>query len=98
MAENSALNARARVLEQCWQELCALYLPRAAKDSIWRYHRAGSPRDPECGWKLHVSATVLNAPKILKRIAPVLIESGVQFKAPQSLIEVMTLNCGLYHS
>jgi Protein kinase domain len=89
---------RAQIFEERWQGLCTLYLPRAPKHSIWRYHRATSQHEPECGWKLHVSATILNASKILKRIAPFLIESGVQFKAARSLLDVMQLNSGLFQA
>jgi hypothetical protein len=91
-------DARAGVLEERWQQLCAAYLPLAQKDSIWRYHRAADPKEPACGWKLHVSATILNAPAILKRIAPVLADRSVQFKAARSLVEVNKLNSGLYYS
>src|SRR5436190_12190611 len=85
---------RAKQLELRWQKLCALYLPRAAKDSIWRQ---GGPRHklPKVGWKIHVSATTLNAPAVLKKIAPLLIERGVTFKAPRSLIEVQKINSGV---
>jgi len=85
---------RARMLETRWQNLCALYLPMAGAESIWNYHRAAGD-GPACGWKLHVSATILNAPQILERIAPVLVRSGVQFKAPRSLSDVATLNAGM---
>lgn len=92
-----AIDARARALEKRWRKLCALYLPNADPDSVWNYHRvSGDGR--EVGWKLHVSATILNAPKILQRIAPLLAECGVQFKAARSLTEVSTLNSGVLHT
>ena len=99
MRENPKSNSRsadkrARMLERRWQKLCALYLPVVGAGSIWNYHRATGD-GPACGWKLHVSATILNAAKILGRIAPVLVESGVQFKAPRTLSEVATLNAGM---
>src|SRR5215210_1942189 len=87
----------AQRLEQRWQELCERYLPLSAKDSIWRYHRAYSPQEPTQGWKLHVSATVLNACKVLERVAPFLIARSVNFKAPRSLAELMKINSGLYY-
>ncbi|HMH45385.1 MAG TPA: phosphotransferase [Pyrinomonadaceae bacterium] len=86
---------RANILEARWQKLCASYLPRAPKDSIWRYDKGSHRLQPSCGWKLHVSATILNAPAVLKRIAPLLIARGTSFKAPRSLIEVGKLNSGL---
>ncbi|MFN2578865.1 MAG: phosphotransferase [Pyrinomonadaceae bacterium] len=89
---------RASMLEARWQKLCALYLPRAPKDSIWR-HSAESPnRQPSSGWKLHVSATILNAPSVLQLIAPFLVARSASFKAPRSLTEVGKLNSGVsYH-
>ena len=62
---------------------------------MWRYDHGTRHHQPSSGWKLHVSATVLNAPCILKRIAPFLIARGVPFKAPRSLTEVGKLNAGL---
>lgn len=88
-------NRRARILEARWQELCLEYLPRAAENSIWRYDAAKSDGQPSCGWKLHVSATILNASSVLDRIAPLLIARGVSFKAPRSLVEVSKINSGL---
>jgi serine/threonine protein kinase len=89
-----AAHKRARTLEARWQKLCALYLPLAGAGSIWNYHRAAGD-GPAHGWKLHVSATILNAPKILERIVPLLIRTGVQFKAPRSLSDVAALNAGM---
>jgi Protein kinase domain len=82
-------------LERQWQELCSLYLPVAPAGSLWRYHRAHSRGQPSHGWKLHVSATVLNAGRVLEKVAPLLANRGVQFKAPASLRGVMRLNSGL---
>jgi hypothetical protein len=86
---------RARRLEQRWQELCARYLPLSDAKSIWRYHRVRDKSEPEQGWKLHISATLLNAGKILERIAPLLAARKIQFKAPCSLRELIRINSGL---
>lgn len=94
---NAPAGRRATALERRWQDLCALYLPHAPRGSLWRYHRVSNRAIPACGWKLHVSASVLNAATTLKRIGPVLTERRVQFKAPRSLIDVMQLNSGLHH-
>jgi hypothetical protein len=91
----SAVNRRAEILAARWQELCLKYLPLAPENSIWRYHAPMSSGQPACGWKLHVSATVLNAPSVLDRIAPLLIARGASFKAPHSLVEIGKLNSGL---
>ena len=88
-------NKRAKRLEARWQKLCALFLPRAPQDSIWRYSGSRRRKLPLVGWKIHISATILNASEVLKRIAPLLTERGVSFKAPRSLIEVLKLNSGL---
>ncbi len=92
------LDARVRVWEQRWEDICNLYLPLVVEGSIWRYRRPADADDPDCGWKLHISATVLNASSILKRIAPVLVRQAVQFKAARSLAEIYKLNSGLYYN
>ena len=86
---------RAALLEAEWQKLCDLYLPLRQSGSIWRYHCTQPANEPDRGWKLHVSATVLNAGRVLQKVAPALSGRGVQFKAPSSLQHVMTLNAGL---
>jgi serine/threonine protein kinase len=86
------------LLQRSWDELCAEYLPFTDGDSIWRYSRSTAEDDLDQGWKLHVSATILNAPQILRRIARVLIECGVQFKAARSLDDVLRLNSGLLNA
>jgi class IV lanthipeptide synthase len=90
-------NKRARALERRWQKLCALHLPHAPGGSIWRYRHTTSRGAPASGWKLHLSATILNAATTLERVVPLLANCGVQFKAPRSLTEVMRLNSGLHH-
>jgi hypothetical protein len=93
--QGNILQQRAHDLEARWKQLCALYLPGGAKTSIWRYARANRVNQPAAGWKLHISATVLNAPDILQRVAPALVARGIPFKAPQSLFEIAKLNAGL---
>jgi serine/threonine protein kinase len=84
-------------LERQWQELCSQYLPVTPAGSLWRYHLVHSRDQPSNGWKLHVSATVLNAGRALRKVAPLLASRGVQFKAPASLGGVIRLNSGLSH-
>lgn len=93
----SAYLNRGRGLERRWQELCSRHLPLEEADSIWRYNHAGGAQLPTQGWKLHVSATVLNAVKLLERVAPFLSARGVAFKAPCSLDELIRLNSGLFY-
>ncbi|MDT7809763.1 MAG: hypothetical protein QOJ70_3576 [Acidobacteriota bacterium] len=89
--------ALAETLRAEWERLCADYLPVCREGLIWRYSRGPRADDAEQGWKLHVSATVLTASEVLKRIAPVLLASGERFKAPASLRELQKLNCGLFY-
>ena len=88
----------ARKLTRRWEDLCAQYLPVAPEGSIWRYNRSPDPEMRAQGWKLHVSATILNAHKILAKIAPLLVTHELQFKAPSSLQEVAQLNSGVHYS
>jgi hypothetical protein len=80
-----------------WRELCVRYLPRKSVSSIWRYSRESLPDDPEQGWKLHVSATVLTAVRVLQVVAPLLNRRNVLYKAPASLDEVVKLNAGIFY-
>jgi class IV lanthipeptide synthase len=84
-------------LIQRWNDLCARYLPLCANGSAWRFSREASPDEPQQGWKLHVSSTVLNGCDILSLVAPLLVERGVQFKAPASLEEIRKINSGVYY-
>src|ERR1051325_126421 len=92
-----SIDARARVLEKRWQSLCDAYLPLTEADSIWRYHGVARRNGLVCGWKLHISATILNAPAVLERIAPFLAGRRIQFKAARSLADIASLNSGLVH-
>jgi hypothetical protein len=95
--DGDAARARAHSLCGEWERLCADYLPFVREGSIWRFNRGRAPGDAEQGWKLHVSATVLTANDILKRVAPMLHADGTRFKAPCSLQELQKLNCGLFY-
>src|SRR6266404_982469 len=86
-----------RVLNFRWQTLCDRYLPVTRNDSIWRYSREWRHGDPEQGWELHVTATILTAGRILRRLAPFLHEHGVLYKAPISLPELDKLNSGIFY-
>ena len=95
---SSAYAEKYRELAGRWRELCSRYLPIAPEGSMWRFNRVSRVGEPEQGWKLHVSATVLNAHRVLEKIAPVLDSLGVTFKAPSSLEEVRRLNSGIHYS
>jgi hypothetical protein len=101
IAENHNGNDSLRAIRELeydnWQELSATYLPVDFGDSIWKYSRPSKDDDPDQGWKLHVSATMLSANKIFEIVAPYLRGRGVLFKAPRSLKELETLNSGLQY-
>ncbi len=80
-----------------WEEACARHLPVSPADSPWRLSRRPAPADPAQGWKLHVSATVLTAVEVLRKVAPYLTRRGVLFKSPRTLAEVSNINCGLHY-
>lgn len=88
---------RSEALNNRWQELCDHYLPFVSLSSIWRYSRESSPDDPEQGWKLHVSATILDAVRVLRAVGPYLQNRGVLFKAPASLHQIGALNSGIHY-
>lgn len=94
--ETISLNL-AKSLNKRWQKLCERFLPVCSNQTIWRYSRRHEPSDPDQGWKLHVSATVLNAAEILESIAPFLKSEGALFKAPISLAELKKINSGIYY-
>jgi serine/threonine protein kinase len=84
-------------LSLSWKELCRRYLPVVTGDPIWRYSRLREPQDPEQGWKLHVSATILTAVRILEIVAPFLENQKALYKAPVSLKELKKINSGVYY-
>jgi hypothetical protein len=86
-----------RRLEAEWAEMCESHLPLRPADSPWRFNRPATGGDPEQGWKLHISATILSANRIFSKVVSPLQRSGVMFKAPVSLEELQRINCGLYY-
>lgn len=80
-----------------WTELSNRYLPLRTATSIWRFSRPSLPADPAQGWKLHISATVLNAPQMLRTVAPFLKRRNILYKAPVSLDELSKLNSGIFY-
>lgn len=96
-ADDRTATRAAALLSRRWDDLCAEYLPLKAEDSIWRFSRALTPADPEQGWKLHLSATVLTAGRVLQKAGPLLRQHDVLFKAPASLHELRKLNSGLHY-
>lgn len=64
-------------------------------DGRWCYSRRGRGDDPAQGWKLHVSATRLNAAGLYARVAPILLSRDVLFKVPARLEFLALLNAGI---
>ena len=95
---SAALFRKFEDLTRRWRELCALYLPVAPKESMWRYSRPSRPGDLQEGWKLHISATVLNAHHVLEKVGPLLVSKGIKFKAPASLVELRRINSGVHYA
>lgn len=81
--------------ESEWAKVADQFLPLRDSDSPWRHNRSWLAGDAERGWKLHVSATVLSAVRVLRRIGPFLRDQGVAYKGPATLRELAGINCGL---
>ncbi len=80
-----------------YARLCERYLPFKTDDAVWLLSRESRREEPLQGWKLHISATILEAVDLFEKIAPFLAAEDVQFKAPCSLDELSRINCGLYY-
>ena len=78
-----------------WERLCDIYLPYKSDTAIWRFSRQTLPEEPAQGWKLHISATVLQACDLFERVAPFLVSKKLRFKAPETLRELIKINSGL---
>jgi hypothetical protein len=88
---------RSHLFERRWQYLCVRYLPVFAEGSIWRLSRESTPDELSQGWKLHISAIILNACEVLEIVGSKLGSQNIQFKAPRSLEELSRINCGLQY-
>lgn len=85
-------------LRKEWASLSNDFLPVPGKeDSIWKFSREATSADPVQGWKLHISATVLTAGKMLAVVGPLLKSRSVLFKGPASLDHLTKLNSGLHY-
>jgi hypothetical protein len=90
----ASARTRANRLSARWIYLCDKFLPFRIPNSFWRVSRHTRPEEPTQGWKLHISATVLQACDLFERVAPVLAKHELCYKAPDSLDELMLLNSG----
>ncbi len=89
------INMAAHEFQLQWQHLCEVYLPFKSDGIFWRFSRRTKPEDPAQGWKLHISATVLEACDLFEKVAPFLVSKNLLFKAPESLKELIKINSGL---
>src|SRR5262245_31764035 len=90
----SGIKTRVRLSER-WRGLCDAYLPIVSADSMWRVSRDTRPEEPTQGWKLHISATVLQACDLFERVAPALAGRDLRFKGPDTLDRLIEVNAGL---
>lgn len=82
-------------LQAEWDRLAQRYLPVVTAGSPWRASAAVGNALPEQGWKLHLSATILSAGRLLRRVGPALAREGVLFKGPRNISDLQRLNAGL---
>ena len=69
--------------------------PPDASNQTWiSVFNPSSPRPPEQGWKLHVSAATASATDVLRAVLPALLGEGVTFKVAQSPTVLDSLNHG----
>jgi hypothetical protein len=87
-------NAIYKSLNSHWRQLSTEYLPLTVNGSMWRYSRQPEDNDPDQGWKLHLSATILSASDVFAAVSPFLKNQGAMFKAPVSIYELFKLNSG----
>jgi hypothetical protein len=64
-------------------------------DGHWRYSRRPRRDEPEQGWKIHVSATILSAAEVFSRVYPILRKYDALFKIPARPELLASLNSGL---
>ncbi len=83
-----------KVLSMRWEELCRRLAPNRV--GIWA-HSTHAINKVQQGWKLHLSATILTAGRLLERCGETLQKSGYPFKMAATLTEVQKLNTGRYY-
>lgn len=84
-------------MERAWQDVSLKYLSVLSANSVWRLSRHPLPSDLQQGWKLHLSATILNACDVLSAVGPYLLSRNILFKGPASLAELSKLNSGIHY-
>jgi len=92
----SSVAVQLESLEAAWKRQVETYLPIEIPGSPWRASAPSPSNLPRQGWKLHVSATILNAPIVLSVVGPALAREDVYFKGAASATELKRINCGLF--
>lgn len=83
------------VLERRWAHSLGRFLPIVSENPFWRFSRTRSELDASFGWKIHISATILNACSVVHAVGPALVQRNVLFKAPSTLSRLRALNSGV---
>lgn len=82
-------------LEEEWARLADRYLPVKVPGGAWRFSGITADGVPTQGWKLHLSATILSAGRLLRKVGPILAAGGEVFKGPVDLVRLDRLNSGI---
>lgn len=62
----------------------------------WAFNKKASYPLPKQGWKIHISATILSAPVVLKCCLPLLLKEKVHFKIVPNISKLDKLNQGKF--
>ena len=83
MSERANLSANTNATEFSlrWQRLCGVYLPFKADGTFWRFSRVSKPQEAAQGWKLHISATILEACDLFEKDCAVFSFSGLTLQS-----------------
>jgi hypothetical protein len=93
--EHASVKAGDRVGSKLQLGWLALTRKLPLSDGQWRLSRLPAPDDPAQGWKLHVSATILSAPDVFARVAPILRKRNAFYKVASTFEFLGSLNSGL---
>jgi tRNA A-37 threonylcarbamoyl transferase component Bud32 len=72
-------------------------LPIGSAGSVWRFSKTAPFSLPRQGWKIHVSATILNAAEVLRLVGEIVSKREIIFKGISTISEFSKLNSGLYY-
>ena len=81
-------------ISQTYLGLVDQYTQTGKPGSFFRMSRALDQSYPDKGFKLHISASILNAVETLNVVAPYLLKKGIPFKVPSTIDNLILLNSG----